>query len=197
MQPINRINDLLQRGNGIFFTSEAGRIGISRAQLSKMVENGILERTGRGVYIKAGGLDDDLYSLQMRVRKIVYSHETALYLYSLTDRTPVRYSITVPSGYKPSEGIKNKCKIYYIKPDLTELGKTDMPSGFGHQITTYNMERTICDILRSRSRIDSQIFTDALKRYSTRRDMDLNKLYGYASKLSVHKLLRQYLEVLL
>lgn len=197
MHTSNLVDELLRRGNGVFLASEAAGAGVSRTQLSKRVKSGILERAGRGVYVKADGMDDGLYSLQRRAKKVVYSHESALFLHGLTDRTPFRYSVTVPSGYKPSHSVKDKCKVYYIKQDLIGLGKTELPSCFGHQIITYDMERTICDVLRSRNRIDGQVFTDALKNYSARKDADLNRLDRYARQFNVHKLLRQYLEVLL
>lgn len=191
------LNTLLSQGNGVFLASEATELGLSRTQLSRMVKSGMLERSDYGVYIKAGEMDDELYSLQKRAKKIIYSHETALFLHRLTERTPFIYSITVPSGYKPSENIKDKCKVYYIKQDLIEVGKIEIPSGFGHQITSYDMERTICDVIRSRNKIDSQIVIDALKFYSVRKDADLNKLFHYAKQFRIDKLLYQYTEVLL
>lgn len=59
------------------------------------------------------------------------------------------------------------------------------------------MERTICDLIRSRSGIEMQTFQDALKQYAKRKDKDLRKLMRYAQMFRVEKLLRQYLEVLL
>lgn len=59
------------------------------------------------------------------------------------------------------------------------------------------MERTICDLLRSRKGIEIQIFQDAMKRYVRRKDKNLRILMQYASLFNVEKILRQYLEVLL
>ena len=61
----------------------------------------------------------------------------------------------------------------------------------------YDMERTICDVLRSRSHIEMQTFQDALKAYARRKDKDLRTLVRYARLFRVEKILRQYLEVLL
>ena len=44
---------------------------------------------------------------------------------------------------------------------------------FGHDVPVYDMERTICDVLRSRSHIEMQTFQDALKAYARRKDKDL------------------------
>jgi stress response protein YsnF len=66
----------------------------------------------------------------------------------------------------------------------------------GNNVIAYDPERTICDILRSRSRIDSQTFKEALQSYATRKNQDWNKLRIYAESFRITKLLRQYLEVL-
>ncbi|GHT95902.1 abortive infection protein [Spirochaetia bacterium] len=192
-----RINTLLEEGKGILLTSAVTQAGIPRGYLLKLVEQGALEHTGRGVYIRAGGMDDQLYALQQSAKKIVYSHETALFFHGLTDRTPFTYSITVPSGYKPSEKLKSGCKIYFIKSDRINVGLTKVSSGMGHDITIYDMERTICDSIRSRSKLDIQIVTDALKRYASRKDKNLNVLGSYAEQFGIQKLLHHYLEVLL
>jgi len=197
MESIYLINQLLNQGNGVILASDAVKAGLPRNHLSRFVEQGVLERTDWGVYIKAGELDDELYSMQQRAKRITYSHETALFLHGLTDRTPFRYSITVPSSYKPSQSIADKCKIYYIKSDLADLGKTELNSILGNKIAVYDMERTICDIVRNRSKIDRQIFVEALKKYAVRKNIDLNRLNDYARKFRVYKLLHQYMEVLL
>ena len=197
MESMYLINQLLNQGNGIVLASSAVKAGLPRSQLSRFVKQGILERTDWGVYVKAGELDDELYSMQQRAKKIIYSHETALFLHGLTDRTPFHYSITVPSSYKPSQLITDKCKIYYIKTDLADMGKIELNSNMGNKIIVYDMERTICDVIRNRSKIDRQIFVDALKKYAVRKDIDLNRLNNYARKFRVYKLLHQYMEVLL
>ena len=58
------------------------------------------------------------------------------------------------------------------------------------------MERTICDIIRDRNKIDSQIFNTALKEYIKRKDKNLNLLYKYAKEFNILKILKMYLEVL-
>ncbi|MCL2762683.1 MAG: type IV toxin-antitoxin system AbiEi family antitoxin domain-containing protein [Treponema sp.] len=191
------VQQLLTQGNGMFAASQATKAGIHRQQLAGFVKTGILERTERGIYISPGELDDALFWMQQRAQKIVYSHETALFLHRMTDRTPIQYSITVPSSYKVSAYLKKSCKIYYIKQELIDLGKTEKSSGMGNTVVTYNLERTLCDIIRSRNKIDNQILIDALKNYARSNDKDLHRLYQYARNFGIEKILYQYLEVLL
>jgi hypothetical protein len=197
MEDMNLVSQLLDQGNGLLLASKAVRSGLPRSRLSALVKDGLLERSDRGIYVRAGDLGDGLFSLQQRASKIVYSHETALYLHRMSDRAPVRHSVTVPSSYKPSAPLKDSCKIYYIKQMLIDVGKMEMPSGMGHTIIIYDLERTICDVIRSRNKIDSQIFTGALKGYAARQDKNLHRLFLYAGEFGVSRLLKQYMEVLL
>ena len=76
------------------------------------------------------------------------------------------------------------------------MGICSVPSKMGNDVTTYNAERTICDILRSRNRVESQTVTAAMKNYAARKGQDWNQLSKYAEIFRITKLLRQYLEVL-
>ena len=92
MESDSILRNLIDDGNDVILASVAVEAGLSRAELSKLTERGILERTGRGVYVVSDGIGDELFSLQQRAKKIIYSHETALFLHGMTDRTPARYS---------------------------------------------------------------------------------------------------------
>ena len=81
--------------------------------------------------------------------------------------------------------------------ELHVVGLTTGQTPFGHTVPVYDMERTICDLIRSRSRIEIQVFQSALKQYARRRDKNLRTLMQYAAMFHVEKMLRQYLEVLL
>ena len=73
------------------------------------------------------------------------------------------------------------------------MGITTAQTPFGHTVPVYDMERTVCDLLRSRSRIEIQTFQGALKAYARRKDKNLRTLMQYAGMFRVEKILRQYL----
>jgi predicted transcriptional regulator of viral defense system len=190
------IYTLIKENNGVLRAADAVNAGISRTTLGVLTKNGRLERIAQGQYISPDDMPDELFLLQQRSEKIVFSHETALFLHDMAERTPLRYSLTVPSSYKLSPALSEGCKIYYLKPELHSLGLCSVKSKMGNDVTAYDAERTICDILRSRSRIDGQILVAAMKNYTVRKSQDWNKLREYADLFRVTKLLRQYLEVL-
>lgn len=191
------LQNLSEAGKGILRTAEAEKAGISRTTLSSLVRNGTLERIAFGQYVLSGELQDDLFALQLRVQKLIYSHDTALFLHDLTDRTPFIFTATVPSSYKVSKTIRERSRIFYIKPELHDLGVTLIDSKMGHVVKGYDVERTICDVIRSRRRLDEQIVLDAIKRYAASKSKDLNKLHIYSEKLQIAGIVRRYLEVLL
>lgn len=87
--------------------------------------------------------------------------------------------------------------MYYIKQELFALGRTTLKTPAGNSVPAYDLERTICDVIRSRNRLGTETFLSALKQYAASPGKDLNKLDGYARQMRVTTLLRQYLEVLL
>ena len=191
-----KISNLLNDKNGLIRTADAVQAGISRTTLGQLAKDGKIERVAHGQYIQPDDMPDELYLLQQRSKKIVFSHETALFLHDMAERTPVHHALTVPSDSKLSPSLSDGVKIYYVKPELHDMGICSIPSKMGNEVTVYNIERTICDILRSRNRVDSQTVAVALKNYAARKGQDWGLLSKYAEIFRVTKLLRQYLEVL-
>ena len=196
MDTLLKIDKLLHDHNGIIRTSDVVNVGISRTTLGSLVKNGKLERIAHGQFIRPDNMTDELYMLQQRSDKIIFSHETALLLHDMAERTPFQHALTIPSSSKLSPVLSEGCKVYYVKPELYELGRCSVISKMGNELIAYDAERTICDILRSRSRIDSQTFAEAMKSYAARKGQNWNRLRDYAEAFHVTKLLRQYLEVL-
>ena len=196
-----RINPVImkemQQNNNTITTSQVVELGFSRALLSKYVREGLLERSRQGVYILPDSVHDDMYTLMLRSEKIIFSHDTALFLNGLSERTPFEHSVTVPSNVVLSNILREECKCYYIMPELFTLGMVRKKTTFGNEVRCYNAERTICDLLRSRNRMDEETVISAIKNYATFKDKDLNRLAAYAEKFRVRKILKQYMEVLL
>lgn len=187
---------LTQNGNTIT-TAEANAAGISNERLRQLVKRGVLEHPTFGVYVLPHDFVDRMYATQQRRPKIIYSHETALFLHDLTDRDPISYSVTVPTGYNTVKLREEGFTVYTIKRDLHTVETTEVETMFGHTVRVYSMERTICDCLRSRSRMDVTLLTDALRRYVRRKDKNLNTLMKMAKTFRVEQPLRHYMEVLL
>lgn len=190
------IMTIARRQQGTLLSSDVDTHGIARIYITRMVEEGTLQRIGRGVYILADTLEDEMLVLQKKYRKLIFSHETALFLHGYSDRVPFVHSITVPSGYKVTPPLAEQSKVYYIQAKYHSMGLTKGRSTLGNTISMYDIERSLCDLLRSRNRIDIQVFSDALKRIAAKGSLDTMRLFEYARKLNVDTLLQTYMEVL-
>lgn len=195
MANYKHLETLLHDSEGILLTKEIIEAGISKQLLSKYVKKGYIERVAQGVYLSKDAFEDEMYVLQKRSKKAIFSHETALYLHDLTDRDPLEYTITLPSGYNASNFKNDGIYVYFIKNDLLNLGVEYGKTPFGRNIKVYNKERTICDIVRNRNAIDSSIVNEGVKRYLSKKEKDIPKLLQYAEKFRVEKIIRQYVEV--
>ena len=197
MPAFDVLDALVRGGNGVLRTADAVAAGITKPVLGNYVRERDLERVGHGLYLAPDAWKDGMYLLHLRCPQAVFSHDTALFLHDLTDREPSPYSITVKTGYNPASLQADGIKVYTIKKELHDVGIVTMNTPFGNPVPVYDMERTICDLIRSRSGIETQTFQDALKQYAKRKDKNLRNLMRYAQMFRVEKLLRQYLEVLL
>lgn len=197
MEDIKKVEKLLKKNNGVIETYQVEEMGINNKILTRMIEKGLIERVARGVYIGKDTLEDRYFITQAICKKGVFSHETALYFHDLCDRTPIKYQLTIPSYYN-TKLLKDKSyEFFYLKEELYDIGITEIKTPYGNKVKVYDLERTICDIIRNKKRIEIALFADSMKRYAERKDRNSIKLHKYAKLFNIEDDLRKYLEVLL
>lgn len=197
MSKLEMLDEIVDENAGYLKVSDAVRAGVSRPYISQYVKSRGLERVASGLYQSKDAWPDGMYVIQARYPQAIFSHESALYLLGLAERAPVRHSLTLKAGASASRLSKQGVKVYKVKPELFGLGLSEAESPTGHLLRTYDAERTVCDLVRSRSSVEIQDMQSALKEYIRTRDKDIPKLIGYAEALSVDRAVLQYLEVLL
>ena len=193
----SKLADLVERNNGYLITSVAKEEGISRQSVSNYVKANNLTKVSQGVYITKDTWPDELYILQLKNKEIIYSFETSLYLHGLMEREPTYTKVTVKYGYNAFHLKKKNILVHTSIPDIYNMGIENVETQFGNVVKAYDMERTICDIIKYKNYIDIQVFTYALKEYVKNKNKNINKLMHYAEKLKVEDTVRIYLEVLL
>ena len=65
----------------------------------------------------------------------------------------------------------------------------------GNKVRTYDIERRICDIIRSKNRMDSEHIKHSIREYIKRKDKDLVKLSSYVNKMGIKKEVMNYIEL--
>ena len=178
---------LLLNERQIILTSDIENFGISKPSFYKYVSNNDFIQIAHGVYAKKGALIDPLLIANKRCPHAIFSHEEALFFYNLIDHEPNKITFTVYSGYNKTRLKKSGYKVFAVKKELVDLGKTFVKDQFGNIIPIYNLERTICDLIRSRTYFENSDISKALKSYVKRNDKDLQKLFEYAKNLKSRK----------
>lgn len=192
----DRIREIMKQNNGIITAEEVSKHKIASWYLSNMVQKGNLERVRRGVYFDPNSYNyDELYFFQRRHKECVYSYQTALFLHELTDRVPFIDEVTVKQGYNGWR-IKDSVIVHQVKKEWYELGKIEVETNIGNNVFAYDMERTICDIVRDRKNQDSEIFSKAWNLYIRKDSKNIWKLRKYAKEFGIARKIDEILEVI-
>lgn len=197
MTKYEQLDQRLQAQEGIILSSDAAELGISRSYFSQYIAQKGLERVAQGVYLAPDVLGDPFFILQARWPQAVISHEAALYLWGLAEREPMPVTVTVKAGYNASNLSAAGIKVYKVKRELFDLGKTETGTPGGHTVTVYDTERSLCDLFRSRSQVEAQDLHGAMKEYLRRKEKNIPLLLRYAKALRVERVMKPYLEAVL
>ena len=182
--------------NGIITSAAVSAQGISRGVLSRLVAEGYLVRCSRGIYILADEWEDEFYLLQQKYKRGIYSHTSALYLLGYSQRVPLTLHMTFPTVYN-SASLKNEnVQITRVNDINYKLGVTTAVTPSGNTVAVYDIERSLCGVLRGKGD-DIQVVQYAMKKYAASREKDINKLMNFARQLRVEPKVRKYMEVLL
>lgn len=176
---------------------QAKEMGLSKYKFHQKMEKEGYERSSRGIYVKKDSWTDELFLLHLRCPQAVFSHDEAFYFHGLSDKEPLIHTLTIYSGYNVSRLKGEKAKFYFVKKELLCVGKVIVTDNDGNDIPMYNLERTVCDLIRSRNGIETSELSSILKTYVARKDKDLNLLMEYAMLFHIERILRNYMEVLL
>lgn len=197
MTNLDKILEFAKNNDGYILSKQVKDLEIDSMALTRLVKKNKLERVSSGYYVLKDELSDEYYKYQLKAKKCVFSYNTALFLHDLSDRTPLYFDLTVIKGYNGNLISDNNIILHYVEKNVLDLGVMTIKSPFGMNIKVYDTERTICDIIRSKNKMDIEVFSNALKKYANSKNKDLNKLMKYAKILKIDKKVREYMEVLL
>lgn len=187
---------LINDNQGVISAKMVTNAGIPRIYLSELLKKGVLRRCERGIYLLTQSEEDEMYCFQMRYPQTTFSHESALYLLRYITTMPQQVVVTVKTGTNTKNLLNAGTRVHSIRSDLYKLGEIEKKTYLGRTVYTYDVERSICDIIRNRSKVDNALITIALRKYNDSPDKDFSKLISYAEKLKVAKIMKNYIEFL-
>lgn len=197
MNEKNILDKLLEEQNGYIRLVDVQNEGVSKYAALDYVRKNEMEKAAPGIYILPSTWEDRLYLIQLRNRKIVFSHETALYIHNLSDREPFLPVVTVGRGYNAKHLKDNGVVVHTVRQEWLELGLMQAQTFAGNTVRIYDRERCICDIIKNKNKMDIQTFQMAFKSYFSSGGKNIHKLMEYANVMGISDKVRQYTEVLL
>ena len=190
-----KLAKIREANGGVIEARAAEEQGITNADLSMLCREGKIVRIGRGRFVVPKDKEDEMGKLAYN-RKLLYSHQSALYLHGILDSPGEKYSVTFPEGTIPDDKVGAICEVHFVPADVYDLGRTMETTQLGNLVPTYDLERSICDIALAKDEVGQDVFLSAITRYAQDQRFNEAKLYEYSDKLNITYALQSYLEVL-
>lgn len=192
----NRILSLVTEMGGIVTTKEIISAGWNQYHIKSLLEDGLIEKVKRGIYRLNSSEVSEYAEVSKVVNKGVFCMFTAAALHELTTFIPREFQLAIPRKSKVVLPDYPAIKLFYWNEKQYHIGKTELIKD-GTKVRVYNKEKTVCDFLKYRTKLDFASVKEVLKTYLLDDERDLSKLSDYAGELRVKSILNNYLEILL
>ena len=163
-------------------------------RILKLVESGKVERLKRGVYCHYSKMSDIMIDVDKIVPNGVLCMFSAWFHYQLTTQIPQSFNVAIEKNHKAVLPGYPLITLDYWKREYHELGVIRQEIN-GYTTNIYDLEKSVCDAIKYRTKIGIDVSSEILKNYLKRRDRNLSKLNEYAKKMRIEKILKTYLEI--
>lgn len=199
MQETNekKLEKILNANSGYITRKQVDNHKIPSWFLTDFVRRQGLVKIDKGFYAQEQWIRDDYLVFQYKYPKFIFSHVSALFLHGLTDQLPDYFEVTGPKNYRPFSP-NPSVAIHTDSHDETyKLGVQKIKTSLGHLVESYDMERTLCDIIKNSQKTDAEIYGKALRLYAKSKDKDIRKLLRYAKILKIENKVAELMTVVL
>lgn len=177
-----KIQQFLDNNHGYISTSDFLNLNISKPMIKKYIDKGLIRKVAHGLYINSDLLVDEEYVLQRRYPKAVFSYKTSLSLLGFIKELPKQLEITINSRKR----VLGDYKVHYVSDKYYDIGIIEIKNMFGNPIKVYNIERCICDMLKSNS-FDLELQNLILHEYFKSKEKDIDKLLEYSKIFNIYE----------
>ncbi|MGM9873345.1 MAG: abortive infection protein [Bacilli bacterium] len=198
MTNTDHIEKIINSNKGYITRKEINENGIPSFFLYDYVKKNNLIKYGTGFYARNDWIKDDYLVFQYLYPKYIFSFFSAAYLHGLGDYNPPFLEVTGPKNYRPFPLPKNGIITHTdTLKETYNIGIIEVETIFGNKIKVYDIEKTVCDFIKYRKKIDSESFVKCLNLYKKRIDKNVNNLMKYAKIMGIEDKVFSLMEVLL
>ena len=192
-----QLEELFDKNNG-YLTGKSIRGNRSLYyQLESLLKNGQVIKVKRGLYRHAETTKGNSWGeLCKSLPQGVICLFSAWQYYNLSTSISPVVHLAIPVKTKYQLPVFPPVKLYYWTNRFYETGIT-VTRYNNEEIVIYNLEKSVCDSVRYRTKIGSEITSEVLKNYLKNNKRNIDKLMKYAENMRISKVLNQYLQVML
>lgn len=193
---IMEIESIFKRNQGFIKAKELKKRNLYY-QLKKLIDLGLVEKIKPGLYkhIEIAKLND-WFEVAKIVPEGIFCLRSACFYYGLSTDIPNEYQVAIEHTRKISLPDYPAIKLFYWKEQSLDTG-INIVHEKKHEFKIYDVEKTVCDILRYRNKIDSETLNQVIKNYLSRKDKNIDLLIKYAQLFGVDKKMNEYINLLL
>lgn len=187
MDKFEIIKSILAEHGGIAKTADFKSNGFMNYEIAQFCRDGLLDRVKHGYYQFADQHEPSDEKIISRIFSDgIICMDSALFFYGYSDRTPLEWTIAFKRTVSRSRLKVDSfnMKPYFFQPKLFDLGKAETEMN-GVTLTIYDRERTICDLFKYRTKIDSEMFNKAINAYVADDKKNLGTLAKYAKEMGL------------
>lgn len=179
-----------QENHGYMSFSMLKEAGISVSQMREMEEQKILQRFARGWYwCNACGIDRPQNHKYIEVAKVnpnaVICMQSAAYLLGLTKIEPENIQVATERTDRKKMNFEYPVMHFYLQNAYMDGEVQKIHTEFG-DFQIYGVERTICDCLRMKGKLEENAYLEILEYYQQKIDRQ-ERVKQYAKSLRALK----------
>lgn len=199
MKSYEKIVNFVNKKNNVITTKEFKDAKIGFYYINKLIEDNYISRIGNGLYGKTDSFEDEYFIIQNRYKNAIFSYNTALFFLNKTEVTPNIIDITIPNDYNVSSIKTKQIRVHYASRENIKLGVIKLKSPFGNTIKSYNLERTICDIVKNKNKcgLDIEQRNKVIRKAFSDNEIDGAMTMQYAKELKCEKKIKAIMEVMI
>ncbi len=170
--------------------------GVTRAQISRLVREGLVLRESRGLYVAARHAPSEAHSLVQvakRVPEAAFCLLTALRFHDLTTQAPAEVWIALSEKAR-------RPRLDYPRLRVARFSGSALTEGIenhraeGVTIRVYSAAKTVADCFKYRNKVGIDVAVEALRDFSRKHRGGANDLARFARICRVSRVMQPYLD---
>jgi predicted transcriptional regulator of viral defense system len=196
--PKERVLELARQA-GVLRPRDLVAEGIPREYLRRLLGEGLLDRTGRGIYVAAGSKPTPNHTLAEVCKRVphgVVCLLSALQFHELTTQAPFEVWLAIGEKARLPKMDYPSMRVVRFSGQALEFGAKEHRIE-GVVVKVYDPPKTVADCFKYRNKIGLDVALEALRDCWKKRRATMDELWASAEVCRVANVMRPYLESLM